>query len=84
MGLSINHVIWSNGQRVGQNVTLGHVNGEWVLGKVMGSHLSQNLSSQGPKTPIDKPESGSKVPTPLPSSQKSNQNSDLFELINIS
>ena len=32
----------------------------------------------------DKTETGSIVPTPVPSSQKTNQNSDLFELINIS
>ena len=28
MGLSINHVIGSNGQRVSQKVTSGHINGE--------------------------------------------------------
>ena len=49
MGLSINHVIWSNGQRVGQNVTLGHVNGEWVLGKVMGHILVNSCQAKGPK-----------------------------------
>ncbi len=51
-GLSINHVIGSNGQRVGQNVTLGHINGEWVLGKVLGHILVTSCQAKGPKPPL--------------------------------
>ena len=83
MGLSINHVIWSNSQRVGQNVTLGHVNGEWVLGKVMGHILVNSCQAKGQKPLLTnlnldpKSQHHSQVP-------KSQIISDLFELINIS
>ena len=70
-------MIGSNSQkRVGQNVTLGHINGVWVLRK--GYIFSQLLSSLGPKTPINQPESRSKLPTLVSSFQKFNQNSDFF------
>ena len=69
-GLSTNHMIGSNFQRVGQKVTSGHVNGEQVLGKVTG-HVIVN-SCLGPKTLIDyslNPDPKSQHQSQVPKSQ---------------
>ena len=87
--ISINYEVGSNDQKVGQYVTLSHVNGEWVLGKVTGNILVNSCQAwaRKPKTPIEKlklnrdPKSQPNIP--VPSSQKSNQNSDLFEFLQI-
>ena len=57
----------------------------WVMSMVKGP-LRSHSASLGRKTPINKPESRSKVPISVPSTQKSNQNLYLFEfeLINMS